>query len=123
MAISQKQVTIKETEYLITQFPAMRGTRVLKQLTKFIGPFFAAMQVKDGQKGVDMTAALNVLFENLDQNVEQLIVELVSTCSKGSVGINFDMEFAGEYDKLFLLVQEVVEFNFGSVFTLLGSAV
>lgn len=118
MAIGQKQVTILGTEYLLTHFPAMRGTRVLKQLTKLIGPSFATLQ-----GGGDLGAALNILFDNLDQNVEQLIVELVSTCSKGSVGINFDMEFAGEYDKLFLLVKEVVEFNFGTVFTLLGSAV
>lgn len=118
MAIGQKQVTILGTDYLLTHFPAMRGTRVLKQLTKLIGPSFATLQ-----GGGDLGAALNILFDNLDQNVEQLIVELVSTASKGSVGINFDMEFAGEYDKLFLLVKEVVEFNFGSVFTLLGSAV
>lgn len=118
MAIGQKHVTIMGTEYMITHFPAMRGTRVLKQLTKLIGPSFATLQ-----GGGDLGTALNILFDNLDQNVEQLIVELISTCSKGSVGINFDMEFAGEYDKLFLLVKEVVDFNFGSVFTLLGSAV
>ena len=118
MAIGQKHVTIQGTEYLITHFPAMRGTRVLKQLTKLIGPSFATLQ-----GGGDIGSALNILFDNLDDNVEKLIVELVSTCSKGSMGINFDMEFAGEYDKLFLLVKEVVEFNFGSVFTLLGSAV
>ncbi len=120
MAIGQKQVTILGTEYLITHFPAMRGTRVLKQLTKILGPALVQMQ-GDGQDKIGN--AMNALFENLDQGVEQLIVELVSTCSKGSVGINFDMEFAGEYDKLFLLVREVIEFNFGSVFTLLGSAV
>ncbi|MNG33800.1 hypothetical protein D3C84_1201320 [compost metagenome] len=54
-------------------------------------------------------------------DVETLIKELIQTVSKSNMAINYDMEFAGEYDKLFLLVQEVVEFNFGSVFTLLGS--
>lgn len=120
MAIGQKQVNIKGTDYLITHFPAMRGTRILKQLTKVLGPSLVAMQGDGADKIGD---ALHALFDNLDQGVEQLIVELVSTCSKGSVGINFDMEFAGEYDKLFLLVKEVVEFNFGSVFTVLGFAV
>jgi hypothetical protein len=37
------------------------------------------------------------------------------------MAINFDMEFAGKYDKLFNLVKEILEFNFGSVFTLFGS--
>lgn len=119
MAIGQKQVTIQGSDYMITHFPAMRGTRVLKQLTKLLGPSFATLQ-----GGGDLGAALNILFDNLDQNVEQLIVELVSTASKANgAALNFDMEFAGEYDKLFLLVKEVVEFNFGSVFTLLGFAV
>lgn len=117
MAIGQKTVTIKDTQYMLTHFPAMRGTRVLKQLTVLVGPSLASMQ-----GGGTIADALNLLFDNLDSNVEQLIVELVSTATKGNVAINFDMEFAGEYDKLFLLVKEVVEFNFGSVFTLLGSA-
>lgn len=118
MAIGQKTVTIKDTQYMITHFPAMRGTRVLKQLTVLLGPSLASMQ-----GGGDLGAALTILFDNLDQNVEQLIVDLISTVSKNNVGLNFDMEFAGEYDRLFMLVKEVVEFNFGSVFTLLGFAV
>lgn len=120
MAIGQKTVNIGGTDYLMTHFPAMRGTRVLKQLTKILGPSLVEMQ-GDGDDKIGK--AMNALFDNLDQGVEQLIVELVSTCAKGSMAINFDMEFAGEYDKLFLLVREVIEFNFGSVFTLLGSAV
>lgn len=119
MAIGQKTVTIQGSEYMLTHFPALRGTRVLKQLTKLIGPSFATLQ-----GGGDLGSALNILFDNLDNNVEQLIVELISTATKtNGSSINFDMEFAGEYDKLFLLVKEVVEFNFGSVFTLLGFAV
>lgn len=119
MAIKQKHVNILGTDYIITHFPAIRGTRVLKQLTKLIGPSFATLQ-----GGGDLGAALNILFDNLDNNVEQLIVELIATCGKDNgIAINFDMEFAGEYNRLFLLVKEVVEFNFGSVFTLLGSAV
>lgn len=120
MAIQQKQVNILGTDYLITHFPAIRGTRILKQLTKILGPSLVAMQ---GDAEDKIGQAMHALFENLDNGVEQLLVELVSTCSKGSVGINFDMEFAGEYDKLFLLVQEVVKFNFGTVFTQLGFAV
>lgn len=117
MAIQQKTTTIKGTEYLLTHIPAIRGTRLLKQLIKLVGPSFATFQ-----KEQDLSGAMTVLFDNLDQvGVETLIQELVASANKGSVGINFDMEFAGEYDRLFLLVKEIVEFNFGSVFTLLGS--
>lgn len=117
MAIMQKTVTVKGTEYLLTHIPAIRGTRVLKQIVKLVGPCFAQFQ-----KAQDLSGAMSILFDNLDAvGVEALIQELVASANKGSVSINFDMEFAGEYDKLFLLVKEIVEFNFGSVFTLLGS--
>jgi peptide subunit release factor RF-3 len=117
MAISQKSVTVKGTEYLLTHIPAIRGTRILKQIIKLVGPAFAQFQNEKNLGG-----AMTLLFDNLDAvGVEQLIQELVSSASKGSVGINFDNEFAGEYDKMFLLVKEIAEFNFGSVFTLLGS--
>lgn len=117
MAIQQKQVMVKGTEYLLTHIPAIRGTRILKQIIKLVGPSFAKFQ-----KEQDLSGAMAILFDNLDEvGVEQLIIDLVGSANKGSVGINFDMEFAGEYDKLFTLVKEIVEFNYGSVFTLLGS--
>jgi len=115
--IDQKTVNIKGTDYLITQLPAMKGVRVFKVLVKFIGPAFATFQ-----KDQDLSGAMTALFDNIDATpVEGLLQELMSTVSKGSVAVNFDSEFAGEYDRLFLLSKEVVEFNFGSVFTLLGS--
>lgn len=114
--IQQKTVTIKGTDYMITHMPAGRGVRVLKQIGKLVGPAFSSLQAGG------MAAAITALFDNIDSvDVESLIKELVSSASKGSTAINYDMEFAGAYDKLFLLVQEVVEFNFGSVFTLLDS--
>lgn len=114
--IQQKTVTVMGTDYMLTHIPAIRGTRMLKRLVKLIGPSLAKFQ--DQQ---DLSGAMNVLFENLDDNVEAMIVELVASATKGSMAINFDSEFAGEYDKLALLVKEIVEFNYGSVFTLLGS--
>lgn len=114
--ISQKTVNIKGDDYIITHMPAGRGVRVLKQLGKLAGPAFSSYQ------SGGLSGAISALFDNIDSvDVENLIKELVATASKGSMAINYDMEFAGAYDKLFLLVQEVVEFNFGSVFTLLGS--
>lgn len=114
--IEQKHVTIKGESYMLTHMPASRGIRVLKQLGKLVGPAIGSIQAGG------MSAAISTLFDNIDAvDVETLIKELVSTASKGNVAINYDMEFAGAYDKLFLLVQEVVEFNFGSVFTLLDS--
>lgn len=118
MAIQQKEVTINGETYLLTQLPGMTGLKLGKQLVKILGPAFAGMQGEEGS----MSKALSILFENLDDSAEALIIALVTSASKGSVAINFNTEFAGEYDKLFLLVKEIVEFNYGSVFQMLGSA-
>jgi hypothetical protein len=124
MAIKQKTIEVNGSEYLITQLGALKGTRVLKEITKLVGPAFAQMQKKDGDgESGTIGDALGILFENLDNaNIEGMIMELANTVAKSNgSAINFDMEFAGEYDKLFLVLKEVAEFNFGSVFTLFGS--
>lgn len=119
MAIQQKEVTINGEVFLLTQLPGMTGLKLGKQLIKTLGPSLAVMQ----GEGASVGAALNALFDNLDDNAEALIIALVSGATKGNMAINFNMEFAGQYDKLFLLVKEIVEFNFGSVFQMLGSDV
>jgi hypothetical protein len=117
--IEQKSVTVNGTDYLLTQLPATKGIRVMKQLIKLVGPA-AAEIFKEG----DISGAVDKLVENMDAvDVEALLKELVATASKGSVAINFDNEFAGQYASLLLLVKEIVEFNFGNVFTMLGSSV
>lgn len=116
MAIQQRNVTVKGTEYILTHIPAENGLVVLKQLTKLIGPAFAKMT--DG----DVGQVVDAILDNLDKtDVVQLATRLVSSASKGSMAINFNNEFAGEYDRLYLLIKEIVEWNFGSVFQLLGS--
>lgn len=114
--IQQKTVTVQGTEYMLTHLPAIRGTRMLKRLVKLVGPAMATFQ-----KEQDLGGAMSALFDNLDDNVEALIVELVASATKQNMAIHFDSEFAGQYDKLALLVKEIVEFNYGSVFSLLGS--
>lgn len=123
--IKQKTCTIGGEEFILNTIPATKGIKLLKQLTKLIGPSFSElMKQNDGGDINPMSVAIEKLFENLDAvDVEALVKELVTSASKGSVAINFDMEFAGEYGKLFMLVKEIVEFNFGSVFTLFGSEV
>ena len=125
--IKQKTTTINGEEFLLSTIPATKGIKLLKQLTKLIGPSFTEL-LKGGESGEKADAnpmglAMEKLFDNLDTvDVESLIKELVSaSATKGSMAINFDMEFSGEYGKLFTLVKEIVEFNYGSVFTLFGS--
>lgn len=122
--IQQKEITLDGDTYMITQFPATKGIKILKQIVKLVGPSFAELsKASEGKAEADVVSvALDKLFDNLDEvDVEALVKELVSGASKNSVSVNFDMEFAGKYEKLFKLVREIVEFNYGSVFTLVGS--
>lgn len=120
MALKQKTVTIGDEQYLLQTIPATKGLKLLKQITKLIGPAFGELtKGGDGENAVG--SAIEKLIENLDQvEVEVLVKELVSSATKGTITINFDTEFAGEYEKLFQLTKEIVDFNYGSVFTLVG---
>lgn len=121
MAIQQKSFSVQGDDYLLTHFAAGKGIRVLKLITKLAGPAFAAASAPS-QSGNAFSGIVTAILENLDNvDVEALARGMIESVSKGSVAINFDTEFAGAYDKLFLILQEVVEFNFGSVFTLFGS--
>lgn len=121
--LKQKTVTIGSEDFVINTLPATKGLKVLKQITKLVGPAFSELIKGEKDSNVNpVSLAMEKLFDNLDSvDVESLVKELVAATSKGSLAVNFDMEFAGDYGKLFALVKEVVEFNFGSVFTLLGS--
>lgn len=123
MALKQKTVTIGGDDFLITTLPATKGIKILKQLTKLAGPAFGELTKGEAVDGANVIGnAIAKLVENLDQvEIEVLVKELVSSATKGTVAINFDSEFSGEYAKLFMLVKEIVEFNYGSVFTLLGT--
>ena len=117
--IEQKIVTVKNKEYIINQFPATRGVVILKEIVKVVGSAFAEMQ--DG--GVTAAKVVNSIVENLDKvEVDVLLKNLMSGVNDGqnNMPINVDMEFAGKYDAMFELVQEIIAFNYQSVFTLAG---
>lgn len=117
MALKQKQVIIGDDTFMLQTIPATKGLKLLKQITKLIGPAFGELTKAEG----GVTQAIEKLVENLDQvEIELLVKELCASATKGTMTINFDIEFAGEYGKLFQLTKEVVEFNYGSVFTLVG---
>lgn len=118
MAIQQKTATVKGTEYLLSSFPTGRGMVVLKQLGQLAGPAVAA--VENGGVSALISAVMTNL-ENID--VENLSKQIVSGAStKSGMPIQFDIEFSGEYDRLFLLMKEVVEFNYGTVLSMVGGA-
>lgn len=123
--LNQKTVLIGDTEYLLTQFPATAGIKYQKKLAKILLPALAEIiKAQETEGASPVGVALSKIAENIDQVEEELIKEMIAKgASKGSMSINFDQEFAGNYDNLFELIKAIVEFNFSSLFTKLASEV
>jgi hypothetical protein len=119
----QKQVTIGKDSYLLNQFGAIEGLKYQKALAQVILPAIAEI-TKSGASSEEDTLSIGMakLAENIDKIDEHMIEAMVVRgATKDNIAINFDNEFAGRYMELFLLLKEIVMFNFGSVFTMLGS--
>lgn len=138
MAITQKNVIVNDTDYMLTTIPARKSLKISKQLVKLLGPAFLKLQSSgvnpdaQGKKALDsnkekeeaaMVAAVEALIDKIDDvDVEALIIELVTSgATKGTMAINFDIEFAGCLGSLFMLVKEIIVFNYQDVFSVLAS--
>lgn len=119
----QKTVTIDGQEYLLNQFGAIEGLKYQKALASVLLPAIAEISKNgDGSDESAISIGMAKLAENIDRVDERMIEAMVTRgATKNNMAINFDNEFAGKYMQLFQLVKEIVLFNFGSVFTMLGS--
>lgn len=119
MAIEQRVVTVAGNDYLITHLPTTKGLVVMKSLVKLLGPVLGSLTETSGP-----SVLVEALAENIDNvDVVELIQRLMVTVTKANgQPLNFETDFAGQYHVLIALAKEVVDFNYGSVFTLLGSA-
>ncbi len=116
--IKQTTVTVGGDEYLISSFPSTRGLGIMKRLAKLIGPAISEMS----KENATVASALACLFENMESTgFEQLMLDLTSGVTKNNMALNFDMEFSGEYEKLYQIIEHVVTLNYGSVFQMLGT--
>ena len=122
MAIDQKVVELNGNEYIIDALPATKGSVVLKQWTKLLGPSVSHLfNPVEGENS--MNKAVSALMESVDSvNLESLLKDLMASVTKNNVAINFDREFRGQYDLLFMLSKEVIEWNYGSLFQIAGFA-
>lgn len=108
----QKETIINGNKYLITQFGAIQGLRLGKSVARILLP---AMSSVFGGEDVDTSKMMETVAENLDKLDEDVVVELLSSTYKNKKAIDFDSEFSGNYYTLFLLLWEVIEFNFSDL--------
>lgn len=112
MSIQNKKVTIQGDEYEIEQFGGKIGTKLGKRVLKIISPVLPILFEAYQEEGF----SFNILAysgEIFDQFDDELIDSLLSYTTKGKYAIDFDKDFAGGFDKLVLLLIEVIKFNWG----------
>lgn len=118
----QKEIEIKGTKYLLTQFDGMFGLSVLQKVQAIFIPAWAQMQreIINGNEAafVDMVAALSPKLAELDSGLIKQVIEKGAT--RNSVQIDFARDFAGKYMEMLSLLKEILMFNFKDVFQELG---
>ena len=120
--IEDATLTIEGEVFTISPFPAFKGLKYLKQITKIVGPSVAILFAEGGKDNVveqlgSPDKAVELLVQNFEgDSVENLIKELIKSVTKNGQELIFDLEFQADYGKLFKLITEVVKVNYGSVF-------
>lgn len=109
------------SNYAVTQLPARRALRLQAKILKLIGPAFSYLFV-NANKDIEnadssLPKALTMLLSELDDKTFDIFVmEMLQGVRKNGVELNektVDLEFAGNLNELFLVLQHVLEVNFG----------
>ena len=109
---NQKVVRLNDKAYMINAFKGLTGWSYLPRLTKYVFPFIGFM-FNEGKGDEEVVEKLVKLLtgENAKE-VEQLIIDMVSDIQVDNSRIDFDNEFAQNYDSLILLFVEVIKLNY-----------
>lgn len=110
--MSQHIERINNKAYVINSFKGREGWSYLPRLTKYVFPFIGFM-FNENKDDSEIISQLTGLLSNENQKeVEQLLVDLVSNVEVDNMKIDFDKEFAENYDTFLLLVIQVIKLNY-----------
>ena len=118
----QTIITINERTYIINAFKGLKGWSYLPRLTKYIFPFVGFIFNQDSTDDDVIATLVSLLSGENAKEVEQLIIEMVSDVNVDGSRIDFDTEFAQNYDALLKLVVEVLKLNYQDSFQRLVTA-
>ena len=109
---NQKVFRLNDKAYMINAFKGLTGWSYLPRLTKYVFPFIGFM-LNEGKGDEEVVEQLvNLLTGENAKEVEQLIIDMVSDIQVDNSRIDFDNEFAQNYDSLILLFVEVIKLNY-----------
>lgn len=110
--MSQHIERINNKAYVINSFKGREGWSYLPRLTKYVFPFIGFM-FNENKDDSEIISQLTGLLSNENQKeVEQLLVDLVANVEVDNMKIDFDKEFAENYDAFLLLVIQVIKLNY-----------
>lgn len=118
----QTIITINERTYIINAFKGLKGWSYLPRLTKYIFPFIGFFFNRDSTDDDVIATLVSLLSGENAKEVEQLIIEMVSDVNVDGSRVDFDTEFAQNYDALLKLVVEVLNLNYQDSFQRLVTA-
>jgi len=118
----QTIITINERTYIINAFKGLKGWSYLPRLTKYIFPFVGFIFNQDSTDDDVIATLVSLLSGDNANEVEQLIIEMVSDVSVDGSRVDFDTEFTQNYDALLKLVVEVLKLNYQDSFQRLVTA-
>lgn len=123
--IQAKSKTIDGDKYTVTQMGARRALKMQAKLMKLVGPSLSLMLAQGGKTADEAEKCLPevvlYLVNQLDEKTfDALVMELMQGIRKNDAEVTestFDNEFGGELNTLFLVLQYVLEVNFGDFFS------
>lgn len=118
----QTIITINERTYIINAFKGLKGWSYLPRLTKYIFPFVGFIFNRDSTDDDVIATLVSLLSGENAKEVEQLIIEMVSDVNVDGSRVDFDTEFAQNYDALLKLAVEVLKLNYQDSFQRLVTA-
>ena len=110
--MSQHIERINNKAYVINSFKGREGWSYLPRLTKYVFPFIGFMFNENKDDSEIISQLIGLLSDENQKEVEQLLVDLVSNVVVDNMKIDFDKEFAENYDAFLLLVIQVIKLNY-----------
>ena len=110
--MSQHIERINNKAYVINSFKGREGWSYLPRLTKYVFPFIGFMFNENKDDSEIISQLIGLLSDENQKEVEQLLVDLVSNVEVDNIKIDFDKEFAENYDAFLLLVIQVIKLNY-----------
>ncbi len=110
--MSQHIERINNKAYVINSFKGREGWSYLPRLTKYVFPFIGFMFNENKDDSEIISQLIGLLSDENQKEVEQLLVDLVYNVEVDNMKIDFDKEFAENYDAFLLLVIQVIKLNY-----------